>query len=83
MQHILKTNKWRKEYGVKELTSDNESIKSHLDAKKAIVLKHRDMQGRPVIYIPAKNHNVNDRDIDQLTKFIVYCLVNYFRIIVR
>ena len=33
------------------------------------------MQGRPVIYIPAKNHNVNDREIDQLTQFIVYCLV--------
>ena len=35
------------------------------------------MQGRPVVYIPAKNHNVNDRDIDELTKFIVYCLVSY------
>lgn len=33
------------------------------------------MHGRPVIYIPARNHNVNDRDIDELTKFIVYCLV--------
>lgn len=33
------------------------------------------MQGRPVIYIPAKNHSVNDREIDELTKFIVYCLV--------
>ncbi|CAG7721101.1 unnamed protein product [Allacma fusca] len=73
-QHILKTNKWRKEYGVKELTTENEIVQNHLSSKKALVLKHRDMQGRPVIYIPAKLHNVNERDIDELTKFIVYCL---------
>ncbi len=58
------------------LTEDDEVIKSHVESKKAMVLKHRDMEGRPVIYIPAKFHNVNDRDIDQLTKFIVYCLVS-------
>lgn len=34
------------------------------------------MHGRPVIYIPAKYHNANDRDIDEMTKFIVYCLVS-------
>ena len=42
---------------------------------KARVLRHRDMQGRPVIYIPAKNHSVNDREIDELTQFIVFNLV--------
>lgn len=47
-----------------------------MELNKARVLKHRDMHGRPVIYIPAKNHNVNERDIDELTKFIVYCLVS-------
>jgi len=46
-----------------------------MESKRAMVLKHRDLEGRPVIYIPAKFHNVNDRDIDQLTKFIVFCLV--------
>lgn len=34
------------------------------------------MQGRPVIYIPAKNHSANDREIEELTKFIAYCLVS-------
>ncbi|XP_076315381.1 uncharacterized protein LOC143227908 [Tachypleus tridentatus] len=29
---------------------------------------------RPVIYIPARNHNVNQRHIDELTRFIVYIL---------
>lgn len=58
------------------LTEENPVVKKHIEANKARVLRHRDIMGRPVIYIPAKNHNVNDRDIDDLTKFIVYCLVS-------
>lgn len=77
-QAILKTNKWRSEYGVSKLTADIPEIKSNLEANKARVLKHRDMYGRPVIYIPAKNHNATNRNIDELTKFIVYCLVSLF-----
>ncbi|XP_046748342.1 CRAL-TRIO domain-containing protein C3H8.02 [Diprion similis] len=71
-QAILKTNSWRVEYGVAALTPDSPVVKNNLN--KAKVLRHRDMHGRPVIYIPAKNHNPNERDIDELTKFIVYCL---------
>jgi len=70
-QAILKTNKWRKEYGIEELSEDSESIKKNID--KARILKHRDCVGRPVIYIPVKNYAA-ERDIDELTKFIVYCL---------
>ena len=70
-QAILKTNKWREEYGVKTL-SELPAIDKH--ANKARVLRHRDCTGRPVIYIPAKNHNAADRDINELTQFIVYCL---------
>ncbi|KAL1490506.1 hypothetical protein ABEB36_013188 [Hypothenemus hampei] len=73
-QAILKTNKWRKEYGVSQLTPEHPIVKKNLDENKARVLKHRDMHGRPVVYIPAKNHNANERDLDELTKFIVYCL---------
>lgn len=75
-QAILKTNKWRAEYGVANLTLDDPAIKNHHDGNKGRVLRHRDMYGRPVIYIPARNHNANDRDVDELTKFIVYCLVS-------
>ncbi|KAJ8953830.1 hypothetical protein NQ318_006680 [Aromia moschata] len=71
---ILKTNKWRQEYGVEDLTAETPVVKVNLEANKARVLRHRDMQGRPVVYIPAKNHNASNRDIDALTKFIVYCL---------
>ncbi|EFX72107.1 hypothetical protein DAPPUDRAFT_308541 [Daphnia pulex] len=73
-QAILKTNKWKKEYNVAALTEDHPTIKNNLTLKKARVLRHRDMQGRSVIYIPAKNHSVNDREIDELTQFIVFCL---------
>ncbi|XP_012265056.1 CRAL-TRIO domain-containing protein C3H8.02 [Athalia rosae] len=71
-QAILKTNAWRVEYGVAHLNPKSAIVENNLN--KARVLRHRDMYGRPVIYIPAKNHNPNERDIDILTKFIVYCL---------
>ncbi|XP_047989892.1 CRAL-TRIO domain-containing protein C3H8.02 [Leguminivora glycinivorella] len=71
-QAIIKTNKWRAEYGVSDLHKDAELIEKY--SSKARVLKHRDIVGRPVVYIPAKNHSSSDRNIDDLTKFIVYCL---------
>lgn len=71
---ILKCSKWRREYGVASITVEDPSIKKNLDSKKAMVLRHRDFQGRPVIYIPAKNHNTSERDLDELTRFIVYIL---------
>lgn len=37
------------------------------------------MSGRPVIYIPAKHHSATDRDLEELTKFIVFCLVSVLR----
>jgi hypothetical protein len=67
----LKTNKWREEMDVANL-ADSPAVAKH--ANKARVLKHRDCVGRPVIVIPVKNHNSSDRDIDELTKFIIYCL---------
>lgn len=69
-QAILKTNKWRETYGVETLDT-NPALDQYKD--KARVLRHRDCIGRPVIYIPAKNHN-SERDIDEMTKFIVKCL---------
>ncbi|XP_041973256.1 CRAL-TRIO domain-containing protein C3H8.02 [Aricia agestis] len=71
-QAILKTNKWRVEYGVAVLHENKELIEKY--SNKARVLRHRDLVGRPIVYIPAKNHSTTDRNIDDLTKFIVYCL---------
>ncbi|XP_030385402.1 CRAL-TRIO domain-containing protein C3H8.02 [Scaptodrosophila lebanonensis] len=69
-QALLKTNKWRETYGVAKLSEmDQSKLKN-----KARVLRHRDCVGRPVIYIPAKNHSSSERDLDELTRFIVYNL---------
>lgn len=53
------------------------AVKSNMEANKARVLRHRDLRGRPVVYIPAKNHSATDRDLEELTQFIVYCLVTH------
>ncbi|CAH1991503.1 unnamed protein product [Acanthoscelides obtectus] len=71
---ILKTNKWRREYGVKDLTKDHPVMRRYIGENKAIILDYRDGLGRPVIYIPAKNYNSSSRNLDEMTKFIVYCL---------
>lgn len=55
-----------------ESLKDSEAVKKH--SSKARVLNHRDCVGRPVVYFPAKNHNASDRDIDEVTRFIVHCL---------
>ncbi|KAL3188697.1 hypothetical protein MRX96_038081 [Rhipicephalus microplus] len=73
-QAILKCNKWRTEYGVKSISANDPDIKRNIEAKKAMVLPNRDFYGRPVIYIPACRHNVQEREIDELTRFIVYVL---------
>ncbi|KFM75193.1 CRAL-TRIO domain-containing protein, partial [Stegodyphus mimosarum] len=39
-----------------------------------MVLRHKDRLGRPVIYIPAKYHSASERNIDEVTKFIVFTL---------
>lgn len=72
----MKTNKWRVEYGVHNLHENKELIETY--ANKARVLRHRDIVGRPIVYIPAKNHSSSDRNIDDLTKFIVCCLVSTY-----
>lgn len=73
-QAILKCNKWRTEYGVKSISANDPDIKRNIEAKKAMVLPNRDFYGRPVIYIPACKHNIQEREIDELTRFIVYIL---------
>lgn len=73
-QALLKCNKWRKEYGVTSISPNDPDIKKNLESKKALVLRHRDFQGRPVIYIPARQHCVTERDLNELTRFIVYTL---------
>ncbi|XP_064636965.1 uncharacterized protein LOC135493518 [Lineus longissimus] len=73
-QAMLKCNKWRRDYGVECISPTEECIQKELIAQKALLLMHRDIIGRPVIYIAARKHDVNERDIDEFTRFIVYTL---------
>jgi hypothetical protein len=71
---LLKSNKWRREFGVENLTEEDKDIKEEIATGKACLLRHRDFSGRPILYISAKRHNAYERDIDRVTKFIVYML---------
>ncbi|KAK2147248.1 hypothetical protein LSH36_562g01013 [Paralvinella palmiformis] len=73
---IVKCNNWRRDFGVQALGPDDEDIREELITRKITVLRHRDIKGRPIIYVSAKRHNANDRDINKVTKFIVYILEN-------
>lgn len=71
---VIKCNKWRREFNVSSLSEEEEDIKQEISTGKALLLRHRDYLGRPILYISARKHNVYERDIDKLTKFIVYLL---------
>ncbi|XP_070553225.1 uncharacterized protein [Ptychodera flava] len=71
---VLKCNKWRREYGVENLTAETDEIKSHTAMGTCKILPHRDIEGRPIILITAKLHNAYERDIEALTKYTVYLL---------
>ncbi|XP_074650704.1 uncharacterized protein LOC141905644 [Tubulanus polymorphus] len=73
---IIKCNNWRREYGVEKIGPDNEFILKELTSQKMVLIKNRDLKGRPVIYIAARKHSVYERDINEFTKFIVYMLEN-------
>ncbi|XP_041360134.1 CRAL-TRIO domain-containing protein C3H8.02-like [Gigantopelta aegis] len=73
-KQLLKCNKWRHEYGVENLSPDDDDILREISIGKIHILRNRDSQGRPVIYVIARKHNVYERDIDKFTKFIVYIL---------
>ncbi|XP_002731522.1 uncharacterized protein LOC100368314 [Saccoglossus kowalevskii] len=71
---VLKCNKWRREFGVESLTSDNEEIQTQLATGVGKILPHRDIEGRPIVLITGKLHNAYERDVDVLTRFTVYLL---------
>ncbi|XP_076040080.1 uncharacterized protein LOC143024788 isoform X1 [Oratosquilla oratoria] len=73
-ENILSTSLWRKEFGIPRLEKSLPHIKNFLDQKKAMLLEERDLAGRPLLYIPAKNHSVLQRNLEELTDFVVYCL---------
>ncbi|XP_064608617.1 uncharacterized protein LOC135472845 [Liolophura sinensis] len=75
-KNLLKSNKWRQEFGVESLSPEDKDIQEELISRKITILRHRDSQGRPIVYVAVRKHNVYERDIDKFTRFIVYILEN-------
>ncbi|XP_012942771.1 CRAL-TRIO domain-containing protein C3H8.02 [Aplysia californica] len=72
--HIVKYNKWRREYGVDRLSSEDPDILEEMAVGKVHLLRTRDLKGRPIIHIAARKHIANERDLDKLTKYTIYML---------
>lgn len=64
---------WRKENNVDSLTPD--SFENELKANK-VILSGKDKEGRPIIFIIVRNHNKDNRDIEEMKRYIIYTLEN-------
>lgn len=43
---LLKSNKWRREFGVATLSEKDEDVQSEMMTRKAMLLRNRDVKGR-------------------------------------
>lgn len=71
LKSIVRHSKWRTDEAVATITP--EDIRKEQDIGKLQVYG-RDKNGRPVLYIFAKRHNKNDRDVAEMKKYIIYTL---------
>ncbi|CAG5126336.1 unnamed protein product, partial [Candidula unifasciata] len=76
---IIKYNKWRKDYNVDNLSTDDPDIMSELAKGTVHILRNRDKKNRPILYVAVRKHLASDRDLDKLTKFTVYMLEQTFK----
>lgn len=73
-QRILETDAWRGKSDVASITAESPSIKRVDKTKIAVILNERDKKKRPVIYVAVRNHSIYNRDINDMTQYIVYIL---------
>lgn len=71
---LIKYINWREEYGVNCLSRGDDDIEEQLALDKAEVLDFPDHIGRPVVLVTVRNHDSRTRDLNVITKFIVYIL---------
>jgi uncharacterized protein YeeX (DUF496 family) len=64
---------WRDENSVDRIHENIVSFQTELDSQKVMV-HGVDTQGRPSIFIYARRHNKNNRDLEQIRKLIIYTL---------
>lgn len=71
---LIKYVDWREEYGVNCLSRGDDDIEEQLALGKAEVLDFPDHRGRPIVLVTVRNHDARSRDLNVLTKFIIYIL---------
>lgn len=71
---LIKNINWREEFGVHCLSRGDDDIEEQLSLGKAEVLRYPDHVGRPIVLVTARNHDARNRDLNVLTKFIIYIL---------
>ena len=62
---------WRNEHTVDNI--DEDYIRKELESGK-VVVRGVDLRGRPLVTIKARHHRKDDRDLEQIRKFIIYSL---------
>lgn len=71
---LVKYINWREEYGVNCLSRGDDDIDEQLALGKAEVLDFPDHVGRPIVLVTVRNHDARNRDLNVITKFIIYIL---------
>ncbi|KAK2550878.1 Phosphatidylinositol transfer protein CSR1 [Acropora cervicornis] len=80
---LIKNINWREEFGVHCLSRGDDDIEEQLSLGKAEVLHYPDHTLtrvecccvlRPIVLVTARNHDARNRDLNVLTKFIIYIL---------
>lgn len=70
---LVKHAEWRVENDVDNIANEISKFQKEMDAGKFVVEGY-DLTGRPTIFIYAKKHNKNDRDLDQMRLLIIYTM---------
>ena len=73
-ESLAKYIKWRREYGVETLNSNHPDIQTELSTGKVLLPNIKDKAGRPVVLVFARLHDASTRNLDELTRFIVYII---------
>lgn len=75
---LIKHVEWREEFHVDTIVTDTSSFTKELSQRKCIV-SGVDRLGRPILYIVARNHDKNQRNLEELRTFIIHIIENAMR----
>ncbi|KAK4310039.1 hypothetical protein Pmani_018371 [Petrolisthes manimaculis] len=73
-KRILETDRWRGEFGAAKLTIETPGVKRIHNTRICTILEERDRKGRPVVVVTVRNHSFQNRNMDDMTNYIVYSL---------